>query len=629
MKKINAKMLSAKQKLALQEIASDLGFELDEDGSLVEIIQVSGGIQITRKPNGWEIKIKREAYFLRAISLIIENFAKEIGFTYKEVPRYQELSGFIDVSRNAVMTIEAFQKAMRILACMGYTSVQLYMEDVYELEEYPYFGYMRGRYSKVELKAMDSYAEKLNIELIPCIQTLAHVGGIFRWKEFTEVHDCNDILLVGEEKTYQLIEAMFSTLSQCFTSKKVNISMDEAFMLGLGKYLDKHGYTDRFTIMSYHIKRVVEIAKVYGYQPMMWSDMFFRLANEGEYYVKNTNISQELIAALPEEISLIYWDYFTESTEGYAAMLESHLQFKRPVIFATNAWKCHGFTPGNLYSIYVGKLAAEACKLNGIEQVLVTTWGDNGAEASFFSILPTLAFWAETCYSEKFDETVLASRFKLWTKGDYADFLKLDLPSLTPDNPAPGQFGVTPPKYLFYQDVLCGLFEKHILAEKYTAHFSKTAENLSACLDRNPHWQELFAVQISLCKVLILKTEAGLKIKEAYELDDKASLQKYMSEILPEILNKNQDFQKEFKKQWLKENKIFGLDAFDLRIGGLKERINSAIERLDEYLSGKLSNIPELEVERLPMSVSRFNGAHHFSFNKWLDIATVSNMVEL
>ena len=31
---------------------------------------------------------------------------------------------------------------------MGLNSLMLYMEDTYEIPEYPYFGHLRGRYSQ-------------------------------------------------------------------------------------------------------------------------------------------------------------------------------------------------------------------------------------------------------------------------------------------------------------------------------------------------------------------------------------------------------------------------------------------------------------------------------------------------
>ena len=67
---------------------------------------------------------------------------------------------------------------------------------------------MRGRFSQEELRELDDYADSLGIELIPCIQALAHLGSIFRWQGFDTLRDMDDILLVGEEKTYDLVRSM-------------------------------------------------------------------------------------------------------------------------------------------------------------------------------------------------------------------------------------------------------------------------------------------------------------------------------------------------------------------------------------------------------------------------------------
>ena len=62
---------------------------------------------------------------------------------------------------------------------------------------------------------------KKEIELIPCIQTLAHLNTMFKWSsEYECIRDCDDVLLADEERTYTLIDNMFKTISKCFKSKK-------------------------------------------------------------------------------------------------------------------------------------------------------------------------------------------------------------------------------------------------------------------------------------------------------------------------------------------------------------------------------------------------------------------------
>lgn len=179
----------------------------------------------------------------------------------------KRLGVMLDCSRGAVYTVEALKKYIDVLAKMGYNSLQLYTEDTYEIKEEPYFGYMRGRYSADELHQLDSYAASKGIELIPCIQTLAHLSGALRWPEYFSCTDVNDILLAEDERTYVLIENMFRACSECFQSRDINIGMDEAHMVGLGKYLDLHGYKSRYEILIKHLERVCQIADKYGLNP--------------------------------------------------------------------------------------------------------------------------------------------------------------------------------------------------------------------------------------------------------------------------------------------------------------------------------------------------------------------------
>ena len=124
--------------------------------------------------------------------------------------KYERLGVMIDMSRNAVMNVKALKEYLVLLKKMGYNSVMLYTEDTYEVEGEPFFGYMRGRYSVAEMKELDEFANNIGVELIPCIQTLAHLNQALRWGT---IHvDCNDIMLCDDERVYNFIDKMFSTL---------------------------------------------------------------------------------------------------------------------------------------------------------------------------------------------------------------------------------------------------------------------------------------------------------------------------------------------------------------------------------------------------------------------------------
>jgi hypothetical protein len=68
--------------------------------------------------------------------------------------KFETVGLMIDVSRNAVMSIEGWRRFLPLISEMGYNAIFLYMEDVYEVIDEPFFGYMRGRYTLSELSEL-------------------------------------------------------------------------------------------------------------------------------------------------------------------------------------------------------------------------------------------------------------------------------------------------------------------------------------------------------------------------------------------------------------------------------------------------------------------------------------------
>ena len=93
---------------------------------------------------------------------------------------FDDFGIMIDCSRNAVPGVSGLKRFFDAVAKMGYNVVMLYTEDTFEVENEPYFGYKRGKYSSAELRELDAYAKERGIELVPFIQTLAHLGTLKR-----------------------------------------------------------------------------------------------------------------------------------------------------------------------------------------------------------------------------------------------------------------------------------------------------------------------------------------------------------------------------------------------------------------------------------------------------------------
>ena len=519
----------------------------------------------------------------------------------------KSLGVMVDCSRNAVYTVQTLKTYFDYLVKMGYQTVQLYTEDVYEIKEEPYFGYLRGKYTHEELKELDRYAQEKGLELIPCIQTLAHLGGITRWAEYANVCvDTGDILLAEEERTYRLIERMFQTCAECFTSRRINIGMDEAHMVGLGKYLDRHGYRNRFDILLAHLNRVSAIAEKYGFRLMMWSDMFFRLLNSGEYYSADSKIPQETLDLIPANIELIYWDYYNTKKAHYDDMIRAHKQFHNKILFAGGAWSWSGFIPSNEFSIEAWRAAIRSCAENGIDEILVTCWKDDGAECSLFSSLPTLAAIAEFSRGN-YDTDKIAQKFFHLTGVAFDAFLNMEK----------ANFGKeigwqNPSKYMLYSDPFLGFLD-------WTAQGQNEKEfvRIKADLEKGTKSRRfgyIFKTISSLCDVLEIKYTLGLRTREAYRskntnmlvtlIDDYKTLEKRLGK-----------FYSDFCVQWDKECKLNGFEVHDIRMGGVIRRVKHCRKILTDYLQKKTESIPSLEEKILPYADSQ--PGEVVNYNNW------------
>lgn len=610
---------------AAELLIPQLIFHKNENTEVCTIVDGESLI-IQKVEDGWNLQCKNLIGFARGLSLIAQFSPVEVGFKHEEKQKFETLTTMIDCSRNAVPTVQGIKKILIHLALMGYSNVQLYTEDTFQIEKYHYFGYLRGAYTQEELVEIDAFASSIGIEIVPCIQTLAHLLHALKWREFDDMWDCNDIVLCREEKTYELIDEMFKVMSSCFKSRHINIGMDEAHMLGLGKYLDKHGYHNRFEIMIKHLTRVMDIAKKYNYQPMMWSDMFFRLANNGEYSPTGEPIPESIIESVPKDVSMVYWDYYSEDKQHYIDMMESHQLFENNIIFASGIWKWTGFTAENEASMKIAKIAAEACIKCGITDILVTCWGDNGAESSMFSALPALAYWAELCWvGVDMKDGWLKNRFKTTCGIQYDDFMLMETPIFVPSNPAPGELGLNPPKYYFYQDPLLGMADFESRDNSFSAHYASCALLLKKVEKENPAWELLFKTQSTLCDFLELKVNLGLNLRDSYKQNDKKALDHFANMIIPELLNRLTAFQKAYHAQWLAENKPFGMDNFDIRTGGLRQRLITAAERINAYTLEEIDRIEELETEILPFKIRMFT-ENSLNSVHWEKISTPSSL---
>ncbi len=499
---------------------------------------------------------------------------------------FKTLGIMLDCSRNGVMRPDHLKKWLRRLALLGYNMVMLYTEDTYEIKDIPEFGYMRGRYSIEELQEIDRYASMLGIEIIGCIQTLGHMEQTLRWHEFGKYKDTDQVLLAGSDDTYEMIESMIVSIKTALNTSRIHIGMDEAWDLGRGMYIDKFGYREENDIFCDHLNRVVAIAEKHGMKPMIWSDMFFRIASSsGNYYDTDCTISQSVKDKIPENVELVYWDYYAQDSSHYEQMTDRHLELSgRIPVMASGVWTWgipwywHSQTARNALP------CIDACRSKGIDELFFTLWGDDGAYCDFDSALAGLTLCSEKSYSLELNEDAVRAKFNALFDSDYdAIFRAAEMN----DHLKTGMILWDDPLQAIYMNTASDTQLK-AAADGYTA----IANDLDS--QKVPAGSGDIAHATQLCRCAAMKLRLRLNLVAAYKTNDRNCLNRLMHDA-DETASALNDLMESFRRNWMRRNKPQGLEVIQIRLSGNITRFRELKRRIEEYLGGLAETIPELE----------------------------------
>jgi len=511
---------------------------------------------------------------------------------------FASCGAMVDCSRNGVLTVDAVKRYIDQLACLGMNMLMLYTEDTYEVPEYPYMGYLRGRYSQKDLQELDAYAVSLGVELVPCIQTLGHMRQFLQWQENAHLRDQMDVLLIDEEKTYDLIEAQIRSMRACMKTDRIHIGMDEAHGVGLGEYLLQNGTTDRHALLNRHLARVVAICGKYGFRPVMWSDMFFRLGSKtNEYYDLDADVPQQVIDSIPA-VDLCYWDYYHEDEAFYDAMLTQHARMGERTVFAGGVWTWSGFLPQVKKTEATMFPALAACAKHKVDTVFATLWGDDGAETNVFLASSLLPIFSESCWQGHDcpkEEMILAGECLTGMPRAVLEALGEFYPS---------EKDVRTGKSLIWCDPLYPILDP--MGDTMDAAIARSERALAAL----GIYKEELPAQYALLLFEIAKEKARIvrDLRAKYLADDRVWLVQLAQSDLPALTNQYARLMGLHRRLWEQDYKRNGWEVVCMRYGAAMARLADVTDELCRYLSGELETIAELD--ETPLSPSRI--AQHY-----------------
>lgn len=319
-------------------------------------------------PNLVEIKsptVRGLHYGLSSLKLLLASGSGVLFFgSSHAVPSFPNRGVMLDISRGKMPTLDYLKQLISVLSDLKFNILQLYSEDKLALSKHPNVGRLTGAYTEAQIRELDAFAQSRFIELQPCVQTFSHMHGVVRLPGYSRLAE-NDVLFsfaAGNEAVYEYLEDVFSETLPWFSSKTLNINLDEAYDLGTGfskLAVDKLGKEE---VLLSHIQRVVEIARRHGAEKiLMWGDFAVHYP--------------ELITRLPENMVVLDWNY---NPLPQFPTLEAFCKAGVPFWAAGGVSTWNSIFPRvyNSFANLVG-LSCEAYG-SGASGFLVTDWGDYG-----------------------------------------------------------------------------------------------------------------------------------------------------------------------------------------------------------------------------------------------------------
>jgi hypothetical protein len=546
--------------------------------------------------NPYEITVEyaRPSDAFRAFGVLMgQNLRRGTVALRHESNAFNEIGIMVDASRNGVPTLRTLKSLIRSFSLMGINSLMLYTEDTYEVPGEPLFGYFRGKYSQQELRDIDRYASLFGMEVIPCIQTLGHLGQLLRWPAYKGVSDTGEVLLAEHEGTYDLIEKMIQAASAPFRSRRIHIGMDEAHGIGTGRYRLQNGFKTPFAILTRHLQKVDSCCRQLGLHPMIWSDMYFRLGSESnEYYDRSSRIPDDVARAIPQSVDLVYWDYYHREQAFYDEWIRRHRAMGKEPTFAAGVWTWSRFwaaLPHSFATVESGIKAAREAKLG---TALLTLWGDDGMECHLLSALPAIQRFADLAYGSDATEAT-AIHLRGTSDIDFESWMQASDLDCIPGIGAPESISANYSKWLLWQDPILAFLGKQV-PPGLPAHYQRLADRLRHSIDGLATARHLEFPAL-IAEVLALKLSAREELEQAYRMRDIAGIDHLLHHRIPQVADKVQSLWKKHREVWHELYKPFGWEVIERRYGALLARLESLRLLLERWLADPSECIEELE----------------------------------
>ena len=512
-----------------------------------------------------------------------------------------EFRGFmLDASRNGVPNVLFLKEFIVKLALLGCNYISLYTEDTIEIEGKPLIGFGRGRYKSSEILEIVDFGKQFGITVFPSFQLLGHLEQILKYEYYSDYKDTHRVLNVDNPKIYDFVKEIILFYKKTYKTNLLHIGLDEPWGLGTGNNLKTDATFNPSNLFFKHLKKLSDICINCEVEPIIWGD--FILGHPEEDTPK---LSNDLLELLPPEINICYWNYFDSEKKIFNGNIAKLKTISSNIILAP------GLHSWNLFSPNIGKVretmfplfdAADELKES---RVLMTFWGDDGAECLIQNSWGAISLYFDACINQENPNTEEVTNLIANKKLSFYNHISDQ--NFRVNNKV-CDFEITP-KMMLYDDPVFGLISKMIAdgeLQKYLTRLNNIADDENTI--------------ILLYRLIFKKMTLQQEIYKSYMEADFETLFKLIPEI-DAFISLMQLFISKYRDDWLKERKLAGFEVLDVRLNGIIARFNTLKSMLLLFLNRKVANIEEIELlpckELQENDLKFYNRIYTRSFSIW------------
>lgn len=309
-------------------------------------------------------------------------------------PDYPNRGIMFDITRDRVPTMQTLYALVDFLASLKLNQLQLYTEHTFAYRGHEVVWKDSSPMTGQEILALDAYCRERFIELVPNQNSFGHMHRWLKYPEYAHLAEDPEGMLHSfslrrepftlaplDPGSLELIDDLFSQLLPHFSSRQLNVGLDETWDLGRGRSKADADARGVGRVYLDFLKKIHGLCTKYGVTMQFWSDIIVR-------------DEPELVAELPHDVVALEWGYEANYPfDKHAALIAAS---GRPfyVCPGTSSWNTlAGRTDNAIENI---RNAAINGHKHGAIGLLTTDWGDNGhaqpLPVSYLGFLVSAAF---------------------------------------------------------------------------------------------------------------------------------------------------------------------------------------------------------------------------------------------